>query len=97
MPSDAYIILSDAYSILLIAYDYYFRGIPSMYFFQNVLTLHKEGKHHLSYIHYTPFMCTGGMIVMQHFENVLMSLHLFKKYFINIKFIVSWFLNQLVQ
>ena len=42
-------------------------------------------------------MCTGGMIVMQHFENVLMSLHLFKKYFINIKFIVSWFLNQLVQ
>ena len=57
--------------------------------------LHKEQKHHIS--HYTPFMCTGGMIVMQHFENVLMSLHLFKKYFINIKFIALWLLNQLVQ
>ena len=33
---------------------------------------------------------------MQHFENVLMSLHLFKKYFIKFKFIASWFLNQLV-
>ena len=42
-------------------------------------------------------ICTGGMIVMQQFENVLMSLHLFKKYSINIKFIASWFLNQLVQ
>ena len=41
-------------------------------------------------------MCTGGMIVTQHFENVLMSLHLFKEYFINIKLIASWFLNQLV-
>ena len=47
--------------------------------------------------HHTPFMCTGGMIVMQHFGNVLMSLHLFKKFFVGVGFIASWFLNQLVQ